>query len=119
MSDFRSEGFVAVADDGGYSGKRGEFFGNSLCVATCGNDAGLRVLAMSAADVGAGFAVGFGSDAAGVDDDHIGFGGQALSRSGTVKQRGYGLSIGASSATAEVLNVEGNGHRFSLLEQRG
>ena len=67
---------MAVADDGGYSGERGEFGGSALCVASCGDDAGLRVLAMGAADVGAGFAVGLSGDAAGVDNDHVCFGGQ-------------------------------------------
>ena len=76
--NFGREGFVAVADDGGDARDGGEFFWGALGVATGGDDAGCGVEAMRAADVSAGFAVGFGSDAAGVDDDHIGFGGLAF-----------------------------------------
>ena len=69
---------MAIADYGGDARNRGKFLGGPLGVAASGNNAGCRVEAMGAANVGASFAVGFGGDATGVDDDHIGFGGLAL-----------------------------------------
>lgn len=77
-SNFGGEGFVAVSDDGGDPLDGGEFFGGALRVTAGGDDAGCRVEAMRAADVSACFAIGFGGDAASVDDDHIGLGGPAL-----------------------------------------
>src|SRR4051812_34110807 len=76
--DFGCEGFVAVTDDGGDSGNRGEFLGSALRVAARSDNAGFGILPVRAADVGTRFAISFGGDAAGVDDDHIGFGGEAL-----------------------------------------
>ena len=69
---------MAVSDYGGDAGKRGQFLRCALGVAAGGDDAGIWIVAVSAADEGAGFAVSFGSDAAGVDDDYIGLGGEAL-----------------------------------------
>ena len=68
-------------------------------------------MAVGAANVSAGFAVGFGGDAAGVDDDYIGFGGKALGGTGIAKKSGYGFAVGAGGAAAEVFDVEGGRHR--------
>src|SRR6185437_14948356 len=69
--EFWSEGFVAVAKNDGNAWKRGEFLGSALRVAASGDDAGLRVLAVGAADVCAGFTVGFGGDTARIHNDDI------------------------------------------------
>jgi hypothetical protein len=67
------EGFVAVTDNGGDAGDAGQFLRCALGVASGGDDTGCGIETMRAADVCAGFTVGFGGDATGVDDDHIGF----------------------------------------------
>ena len=72
------ERFVAVADDGGDAGEDCQFFSGALGIAASGDDTGCGVEAISAADVGAGFAIGLGGNAACVDNDHIGLGGLAL-----------------------------------------
>jgi len=69
---------------------------------------------VGAANVGAGFAIGFGRDAAGVYDDHIGLGGQSVRCSGGTKESGYGFAVSAGSPAAKVLDVEGRGHRFKF-----
>ena len=107
---------MAVADNGGDAWNVGEFFRSALGVATGGDDARFGVEAMGAADVGAGFAVGFGGDAAGVDDDHIGLVGLVVVRSGIAEESGDGFTVGAGGATAKVFDVEGGWHGFSLSE---
>lgn len=77
-SDLGNESFVAVPDDGDDAGDRGEFFGSALGVTAGSDDASRRVETAGAADIGAGLAIGFGGDAAGIDDDHVGFGGLLL-----------------------------------------
>ena len=118
-SDLWGEGFVAVADDSGNAGERGQLFGGALGVAAGGDDAGIGVEAMGAANVGTGFAIGFGRDAAGVYDHHIGLGVQSFRCAGGTQESGYGFAISASGPAAEVLDVEGRGHRFSLAELAG
>ncbi len=87
-----------------------------MSVAAGGDDAGFGVEAMGAADVCAGFAVGFGGDAAGVDDDHIGLVGLVVVHTGIAEESGDGFAVGAGGATAEVFDVEGGWHRVSLAE---
>ena len=94
---FGREGLVAVADDGGDTGDAGEFFRSALGIAAGDDDARVRVEAMRAADVGAGFAVGFGGDAAGVDDDHIGVGPAGIRTSPAARRR---AAIASPSARA-------------------
>ena len=89
---------MAVADDGGDAGDGGQFFRSALGVAAGCDDAGCGVKAVGAADVGAGFAVGFGGDAAGVDDDHIGFGWLALVESSETRRRAAMASPSARAA---------------------
>ena len=110
---------MAVADDGGDAGEIGELFRSALCVATGGDDARFGVEAMRAADVGAGFAVGFGGDAAGVDYDHIGSVGLMLRGVGGTQKRGDCFAVGAGGAAAEVFDVEGVRHGSSLAELAG
>lgn len=106
---------MTVADDSGDSRECGEFVGRTLSIAAGGDDARFRIEAVGPADEGAGFAIGFGSDRTGIDDDHVGFGGRALGGSFITQEGGYGFAVGAGGTTAEVLDVEGRGHRVSLL----
>jgi hypothetical protein len=105
---------VAVADYGGDSGKGGEFLGGALGIAARRNNAGCGVVAVSAADPGARFAIGFGGHAAGIHDEYVGSGRESLAGAGISKESGYGFPVRAGGATAEVLDVEGGGHRVSL-----
>ena len=72
QSKARDHGLVAVADDGVDFGKSGEFLGGTLGITAGDDDARVRVLAVNAAEVCAGLAVGFGGDAAGIYNDNIG-----------------------------------------------
>lgn len=116
QSYFGGKSFVAVADYGRDAGKCCEFVGGALSITACCDDPSLGVASVDVADVGAGFAVGFGGYGAGVDDDHIGFGGHALSGPGTTQKSSNRFSVCAGGAAAEVLNMEGRGHGVSLLE---
>ena len=82
------KGFMAVANDGGDSGKAGEVLGSALSVAAGGQDAGVWIDAVGSANEGPGFSVGFGSDAAGVDHDHISVRGTALGDTGCAQEAG-------------------------------
>jgi hypothetical protein len=113
--DLRREGFVTVSNYCGYAGEGGKFFGCALRVTAGDDDAGLRIEAMSAANEGAGGAVGLGGDAAGIDDYQIGGGGAVVDEAGGLEMVGNCFAIGASGATAEVLDVERSGHSFSVL----
>lgn len=108
----RSDGvLVRVTDDPGDAGKRREFFGSALRVASGGDDARVGILAMDAANGFAGFGVGGGGDGTGVKDDDvsggIGFSGSAALRAEAVANR---VSISLRGAAAEVLDEEGH-HR--------
>ena len=98
---------MAVADDGGDSRERCEFFRGPLGVAARGNDASFWIAAVNPANPCAGFAVSLGGDATGVHDYDVGMGGERFASSGTSKESGYRFSISTGGATAEVLDVEG------------
>jgi len=104
--DVRSEGFVAVADDGGDAGDCGQFVWGALGIATSDDDAGLGVEAVGTADEGAGGAVSLGGDAAGVDDDDFGFVGVRLVEAGGAQATADGFAIGAGGSASEVFHVE-------------
>lgn len=104
---------VRIADDPEDAGKRGEFFGSALRVASGGDDARGGILAVDAANGFASFGVGGGGDGAGVEDDDVGGGvgfggGAALSAEAVANCVGVSLS----GAAAEILDEEG-GHGFS------
>ena len=86
---------MAVAYDGGDAFDGGEFLRGALGVTACDEDAGFRVEAMGAADVGAGFAVGFGGDRAGVDDDDFGLRHGVRCESRCVETLGDGFAVSA------------------------
>jgi|SRR5579859_173060 len=112
--DLWSEGLVAVADDGGDTGHGCEFVWGALGIAAGDDDAGSRVEAMGAADEGAGGAIGFGGDAAGVDDHDVCCGGVAFVESGGAQTAAYRFAIGARGPASEMLDVK-LGHGFSLV----
>lgn len=109
-------GFVTVADDGDDAGNGSEFFRGALGIAASGDDSRRGVETMGTADVSTGFAVGFGSDAAGVDDDHVGFRWLNLGGVRGTQQRGDGFAVGTGGAAAEIFDVEGGRHGSSLAE---
>ena len=71
---------------------------------------------MGTTDVGAGFAIGFGGDAAGVDDDHVSIGGVAFVDPGGAEKCGDGFSVGAGGTATEVFDVDKGRHRISLAK---
>ena len=109
---------VAVADDGGDTGNFGQLLRGALRVAAGDDDARRGAAAMDAADVGAGFAIGFGGDATGVDDDDVGFDGGLGLTAGSFQLRGDGFAVGAGSAAAEVFDVEAGRHDSSVRQTR-
>jgi hypothetical protein len=97
---------MAVADDGIDLGESGEFLRSALGVAAGDNDAGRGILAADAAHPGAGLAVCFRGDAAGIYNNDMRrirccSGGESV-----VAQVGSnGLAVGAAGAAAKVFNV--------------
>lgn len=118
-SHFGREGLVAVADDGGNAGDCCQLLRRALGVTAGDEDARGGIAAACAADEGAGGAIGFRGDRAGVDDDHIGFSELACAASGGAEAFGDGFPVGAGGAAAEVLDVEGCGHGFSVRGNAG
>ena len=105
---------MAVAYDGSHAGKVGQFLRSALGVTARSDDASLGVQAMRAADVGAGFAVGFGGDAAGVDDDYIGEGLRAFGRPQRIIPIASPSARAARQPKFTMWKVSGTG--FSLAE---
>src|SRR5437764_8121081 len=106
---------MAVAYYGRDARNCGELVRRSLRVAARDQDACFGIGPVDLADVGARFAVRLRGDAAGVDDDHIGFRGllDAVVPGGT-QTLAYRLAIGTRGAAAEVLDVEGERHSSSV-----
>ena len=100
---------MAIADDGGDAGQGCEFVGCALGIAAGDDDACVGVAAVDTADIGAGGAVAFGSDGAGVDEDEVG---EGMERVGVPRcgERGAdGLGIGTGCAASEVFDMKGQG----------
>jgi len=100
---------VGVADYGGDAGEGGDFFGCALGVASGDENFGVGIVALEAADGGAGVLVGGVSDGAGVEDDEVG-----VVFLGAGEAAGFELAlercaIGLGGAASEVFDVEG-GH---------
>ncbi len=70
--DFGELMFVRVADHSGYARQRGDFFGSALGVASGDNNFCQRILALHAANGGAGILIGGIGDGAGIQDDEVG-----------------------------------------------
>ena len=107
---------MAVTDDGGDAGKAGQFLRSALGVAAGGDNAGSGIEAVGAANIGAGLAVGFGGDAAGVDDHHIGVLRLAFWGARSSKEGRDRFAVSAGRAAAKVFDVVGRRHRVSLAE---
>lgn len=111
------QGLVAVAENGGDAGERGQFLRGALGVAAGDDDAGQGVAAMGAADEGARGAVGLGGDAAGVDKNELGAVGDLKRMARGAEARGNGFAIGSGGAATEVLNVKIS-HRFQCSSEK-
>lgn len=96
---------MAVADHRRYPVQAGEFFGGALGVAAGDQDAGFGVEPVGAADEGAGGAVGFGGDAAGIHNDQVGGGGALLIKAGQTQAVADGFAIGARSPASEMFDM--------------
>jgi hypothetical protein len=107
---------VAVTDHRRDAGKAGEFFRSALGVAAGGNDAGAGIDAVGAANESTGFPVGFGSNAAGVDDNYVRVGWPAFFETSGPQEAGDSFAIGARGAATEILDVKRRRHGFSLAE---
>ena len=106
---------MAISDNGRDSWKRGKFCGSALGVTARSDDPGMGIESMCATDIGTRFAISFGSDAAGIDDHHIGCADSILRGAVGTQEGGYGLAIGARRAATKVLDVEGRGHKGQFI----
>ena len=97
---------MTVADDCGYAGDRRKLVRRALGIAAGDNDFCAGVAAVGAANGGPGLAVGFASDAAGVDDDEVGGGGTGFGKAAGAQVGADGFAVGASGSAAEVLDVK-------------
>jgi hypothetical protein len=101
--------FVGVADHGGDAGEGRDFFGSALGVASGDDDFCQRILALHAADGGAGVLIGGMGDGAGVHYYQVGFSGGGRCEAAGFELTFEGGAVGLSGAASEVFDVEG-GH---------
>ena len=99
--------FVRITDDLGDAGEGGDFLGGALGVASGDDDLGAGILAMDAADGGAGIVIGGGGDGAGIEHDEF----SAVGSSGAFESLLLELAleggaVGLGGAASEVLDVE-------------
>ena len=73
--------FVRIADDQADARKRRDFLGSALRITAGNQDLRIGILAMNAADGGAGILIGGRGYGAGVENDDLGFVGGVGSRS--------------------------------------
>lgn len=106
---------MAIANDGGDARECGKFPRSTLRVATGNDNARGGVATMSTANIGTGFAIRFGRDAASVDHDNFGGIRIACCAGGCFEACSDGFAVGARCTAAEVLNVE-TGHSSSLVK---
>ena len=97
---------MRVADDQADAGEFCDLFGGALRVASGDDDAGVGVLALHAADGGAGVLIGRSGDGAGVEDDDGGVCGFVGARESLLFELTFeGRAIGLRGAAAEVFDV--------------
>jgi hypothetical protein len=106
---------MAVTHHSGNSFKCRQFFWSALSVTAGNENLRTRIESVCAANISAGFAVGFRCHATGVDDNDMGFLHLAGNQSKTREAGGHGLSIGAGSAAAKVFDMEAGGHLFQCI----
>lgn len=112
--NFRSKSFVAVADHGRNTWQTGQLFRRTLRVAASDENACLRILAVRAANVGAGGAIGFGRHTTGIYDDYFGCGGIPFVEPGEAQAGAYRFAVGTGSAAPEIFDVEFS-HGFKCM----
>jgi hypothetical protein len=99
--------FVRVTDYGGYAGQGGDFLGSALGIASGDNNSCQRVLALDAADGGAGVPIGGIGDGAGVQNDEVGLGGGGAGEGAGFELTIEGGAVGLGGAASEVFDVVG------------
>jgi len=103
----RQQMFVRIADDLGDAGDGGDFFGSALGVASRDDDLGVGILAVDAADGGAGIVIGGGGDGAGVEHDEFGAGDGGSAVESLLLELALDRgAVGLGGAASEILDVE-------------
>jgi len=97
--------FVGVANDATDAGQGGDFRGSTLSVTSGDDDFSQRILALHAADGGAGILIGGMRNRAGVQDYEVGVG-----RGGAGQAAGFELAfergaVGLGGAASEIFDV--------------
>jgi catechol 2,3-dioxygenase-like lactoylglutathione lyase family enzyme len=101
--------FVRIANHAGHAGQGRDFFRGTLGVASGDDDLGVGILALHAADGGAGVLVGGGCYRARVEDDHVCIGGGSPGQPALLELALQGSAIRLGGAAAEVFYMKG-GH---------
>ena len=114
-SDFCEVVFVRVADHSGDAGQGGDFCGSTLCVATGDDDFGERILALHAADGGAGVLIGGICNGTGVQDYEVGFTGRGAGQAARFELAFDRGAVGLRGATSEIFDVVG-AHRTIVAQ---
>src|SRR5713226_9133056 len=105
INELGDMGLVGIADDPGDTGKRRQFFGSALGIATGDDHADGGVGGVKLSNGVAGLGVGRGSDGAGVDDDDVCGSGGGGSGAAAVEQLALeGGTIGLSGAATELFD---------------
>src|ERR1700752_2060173 len=98
---------MRIADDLGDAGDGGVFLGGALGVASGDDDLGVGILAVDAADGGAGIVIGGGGDGAGIEHDEFGAGGGGRARESLLLKLALDRgAVGLGGAASEILDVE-------------
>jgi hypothetical protein len=101
--------FVGIADDRADSGQGGDFGGSALGVASGDDDFSEGILALDAADGGAGILIGGVCDSAGIQDYEVGFVGCGAGEAAGFELAFEGGAVGLGGAASEIFDVVG-GH---------
>jgi hypothetical protein len=109
QGDFCELMFVGVADYGANTWQGGDFGWGALGVASGDDDFGQRILALDAADGGAGILIGGVCDSAGIQDYEVGFVGCCAGEAAGFELAFEGGAVGLGGAASEILDVVG-GH---------
>src|ERR1700688_2878279 len=104
--DFGELMFVGVADYGGDTGQSGDFRGSALGVASGDDDFCHRILALHAADGGAGVLIGGIRDRAGVENYEVGVGRGSAGETAGFELAFESGAVGLSGAASEVFDVK-------------
>jgi hypothetical protein len=110
---------VGISDHAGHARQGGDFLGSTLGITAGHHDPGFRILAMDAADGGAGILVGGSSDGAGVENHDSGPSGFLGPLKSPFLELAFdGRAIGLGRAATEICDVE-SGHAAILTQPAG